>query len=135
MLSNGEKNKNIVEVYTKHIEVSAQILQTIKNLNTDIKNQGESFKSIEKHFNRIIEELEYLKIYLEKSVKNHDTITAGRYEKLMEYNCKLKDDFTKFYVILEKVLESIKNKINFTNLAWASVLLAIIGMLVKFIVK
>lgn len=132
-----EKNytKQQIEVYTKHIEVSEQILQSIRNLVIDLKRYDENFKSIDKHFDKLVEELEFLKIHVERSLKNHDTITANRYEKLNSNNIEVKDDFKKFYIIFGKSVEAIKNRVSFVYLGGIGIIIALIGLLVKFYSK
>jgi hypothetical protein len=133
MLSSvDEKSKNIVEVYTKHIEVSSQILQSIRNLTIDIKQHNENFKSIERNFNKVIEELDFLKLYIERSLKLHDVTTAVRYEKLQGNNNETKDDFKKFYITFGKAIEMLKSRISFVYLGGVGIIMALIGLLVKF---
>ena len=134
MMENSEKNYNTqVEVYTKHIEVSSQILQSIRNLTIDLRRYDENFKSIDQHFEKLIKELEYLKLHVERALKNHDITTAGRYEKLSSNNTEVKDDFKKFYITFGKSIEAVKNKINFLYLGGISIVIALIGLLIKLL--
>jgi hypothetical protein len=126
-----EKSKSVVEVYTKHIEVSTQILQSIRNLTIDIKQHNENFKSIEKNFNKVIEELDFLKLYVERSLKVHDSSTAGRFEKLQGNNNETKDDFKKFYITFSKAVEMLKFRISFVYLGGVGIIIALIGLLIR----
>jgi hypothetical protein len=132
MIENYEKNyKTHIEVYTKHIEVSSQILQSIRNLTIDLKKYDENFKTIDQHFTKLINELEFLKLHVERSLKNHDITTAGRYEKLSSNIIEVKDDFKKFFIAFGKSVEAIKSKINFLYLGGVSLIIAIVGILIK----
>lgn len=132
-MANGfeERNKSIVEVYTKHIEISTSTLQAIRNLTLDLKKYDENFKCIDGNFCKLIEELEFLKIYLERALKVHHEVTTSQTDNLLSGSNSLRDEIKKYVISFEKAVSSVKSRISFVYLGFVAIIIALLGLLFK----
>jgi hypothetical protein len=126
-----EYEKRLIEIYTKHVEISAEILQSIKNLITDLKMKDENFKVILNKFEKIISDIEQLRIYIEKNLQVHDDLVATRHQKTKEQVTEMKDNYRQFYITHEQTIDKLKSRINYIYIGFFGILLTILGFMVK----